>query len=83
MRVHRSAYSTPPSSPTNESFSYWWNTSLKIFTNFGKTLKFPTISFQFFTCRKHKQNVLYNYKNLQSTGLDLTQLNEVLGQVVC
>ena len=27
-----------------------------------------------FKCRKHRQNVLYNRKNLQSKGLELTQL---------
>ena len=27
-----------------------------------------------FKCRKHRQNVLYNRKNLQSNGLELTQL---------
>ena len=31
-----------------------------------------------FKCRKHRQNVLYNRKNLQSKGLELTQLNESL-----
>ena len=27
-----------------------------------------------FKCRKHRQNVLYNGKNLQNKGLELTQL---------
>ena len=27
-----------------------------------------------FKCRKHRQNVLYNRKNVQSKGLELTQL---------
>ena len=35
-----------------------------------------------FKCRKHRQNVLYNLKNLQSKGLELTQL-KFSRKVVC